>query len=123
MLTRQMQNKVRRLYPRALIHRPVVLALESKEINAILNNISPNGALISSRSRVSQKQMIGKTVLLKYSLPDFGTLEHSGRIIRGKNNSYALIFNNLNHEEKIKLWQYIIKKLKNEHSCPYPTRL
>jgi len=118
-LTRKMQNKAIRLYPRVIIHRPVVLALESKEIDAILDNVSPNGALISSRSRIFRKQMIGKTALLRYRLPDFGTLEHRGRIIRGKNNSYALIFNNINHEEKIKLWQYIIKKLMNENSCPY----
>ena len=114
-----MQNKVTRLYPRAKIHLPVVLSLEFKEIDAVFNNLSPNGALISSLSRISQKNMMGKTALLKYDLPNYGTLEHCGRIIRGKYNSYALEFNNLDHEEKIKLWNYIIEKLTDDNQCPY----
>lgn len=114
-----MQNKVTRLYPRVKIHLPVVLSLEFKEIDAVFNNLSPNGALISSLSRISQKKMMGKTALLKYDLPDYGTLEHYVRIIRGENNSYALRFNNLEHGEKIKLWNYIIEKLTDDNQCPY----
>ncbi|MBU0988057.1 MAG: sigma 54-interacting transcriptional regulator, partial [Proteobacteria bacterium] len=119
MLSTKLQNKATRLYPRAKIHLPVVLTLGFKEIDAVFDNISPNGALISSLSRISQKKIIGKTALLKYHLPNYGTLEHSGCIIRGKNNSYALIFKNLEHEENIKLWQYIIKKLADYNKCPY----
>ena len=114
-----MQNKVTRLYPRAKIHLPVVLSLEFKEIDAVFNNLSPNGALITSLSHISQKKMIGKTALLKYHLPDYGTFEHSGRIIRRKKNSYALKFNNLDHEGKNKLWNYIIEKLADDNHCPY----
>ncbi len=114
-----MQNKVTRLYPRAKIHLPVVLSLEFKEIDAVFNNLSPNGALINSLSRISQKKIMGKTALLKYDLPNFGTLEHSGRIIRGKYNSYALEFKNLDLEEKIKLWNYILEKLTDDNQCPY----
>ncbi len=114
-----MQNKATRLYPRAKIHLPVVLSLEFKEIEAVLNNLSPNGALISGLSRISQKKMMGKTALLKYHLPDYGTFEHCGRIVRGKYDSYALKFNNLDHGENIKLWNYIIEKLADDNQCPY----
>jgi len=119
MLSRKMQNRITRLYPRAKIHLPVVLSLEFKEIEGVFSNISPNGALISSLSRISQKKMMGKIALLKYHLPNYGTFEHSGCIIRGKNNSYALRFNNLDHEEKIKLWNYIGEKLLDDNQCPY----
>ena len=114
-----MQNKVTRLYPRAKIHLPVVLSLEFKEIDAVFNNLSPNGALISSLSRISQKKIMGKTALLKYDLPNYGTLEHSGRIIRRKYNSFALEFNNLDHEKNIRLWNYITEKLADDNQCPY----
>ena len=114
-----MQNKIKRLYPRAQIHLPVVLSLKFEEIDSVFNNLSPNGALISSLSHVSQKKMLGKTALLKYHLPNYGTFEHSGQIIRRKNDSYALKFNNLDHEEKIKLWNYVIEKLLDDNQCPY----
>ena len=119
MLRRKMQNKTTRLYPRAQIYLPVVLSLKFKEIDAVFNNLSPNGALISSLSHISQKKMLGKTALLKYHLPNYGTFEHSGRIIRRKNDSYALKFNDLDHEEKIKLWNYIREKLLDDNQCPY----
>jgi transcriptional regulator with PAS, ATPase and Fis domain len=119
MLSRNMQNKVTRLFPRAKIHLPLVLSLEFKEIKAVFNNISPNGALISSLSRLPQKKMMGKIALLKYHLPNYGTLEHCGCIVRGKNNSYALRFSNLDHEGKIKLWNYITEKLLDDDQCPY----
>jgi two-component system, NtrC family, response regulator len=114
-----MQNKTTRLYPRANIHLPLVLSLEFKEIDAVFNNLSPNGALISSLSCISQKKMMGKTAFLKYDLPNYGTLEHCGQIVRGKNNFYALKFDNLDHEGKIKLWNYIIEKLAYDNQCPY----
>lgn len=114
-----MQSKVTRLYPRAKIHLPVVLSLEFKEIEAVFNNLSPNDASVSSLSHISPKNILGKTALLKYDLPDYGTLEHYGRIIRGKYNSYILKFNNLDHEEETKLWNYIIEKLTDDNQCPY----
>jgi transcriptional regulator with GAF, ATPase, and Fis domain len=114
-----MQNTAKRLYPRANLQLPVVLSLDFKEIDAVFKNLSPNGALISSLSQISQKNIMGKTVMLTYDLPDHGTLEHCGHIIRGRLNSYALKFNNLAHEKKLKLWNYIIENLTNDNQCPY----
>lgn len=116
---RKMKNKFNRLYPRAKIHLPVVLSLECNEIKAVFDNLSPNGALISSLSRMFHKKLMGKTALLKYRLPNHGTLEHSGCIVRGINNSCALRFNNLDHEEQIKIWHYIAEKLACDNQCPY----
>jgi len=108
-----------RLYPRAEISLPVNLNVRFENIEAIFNNLSADGALIRSLSRTSRDKMVGKTAILTYDLPKYGVFEHSAEIIRGKKSTYALKFQNLEHTQRIKLWNYIIENLTDNNNCPY----
>ena len=108
-----------RLYPRAEINLPVNLNVRFENIEAIFNNLSADGALIRCLSRTSGDKMVGKTAILTYDLPKYGVFEHSAEIIRGKKSTYALKFQNLEHTQRIKLWNYIIENLTDYNNCPY----
>jgi len=108
-----------RLYPRAEINLPVNLNVRFENIEAIFNNLSTDGALVRSLSRTSKYKMVGKTAILKYDLSEYGVFEHSAEIIRGKKSTYALKFQNLEHTQRIKLWDYIIENLNDYNKCPY----
>lgn len=108
-----------RLYPRAEINLPVNLNVRFENIEAIFNNLSADGALIRSLSHTSKDKMVGKTAILKYDLSKYGVFEHSAEIIRKKKSTYALKFQNLEHTQRIKLWDYIIENLNDYNKCPY----
>lgn len=110
---------MKRLYPRVEINQPVILDVRFKKIDAVLNNLSPDGALIRSLSRISKNRMVGKTALLKYDLPDYGEFEHYGEIVRMKKKIYGLKFRNLEYTLKVKLWDYIKENLNNYNKCYY----
>lgn len=110
---------MKRLYPRVEINQPVILDVRFKKIDAVFNNLSADGALIRSLFRISKNRMVGKTALLKYDLPNYGKFEHYAGIVRGKKNIYGLKFQNLEHTEKIKLWDYILDNLNDYNKCPY----
>ena len=108
---------MKRLYPRVEINQPVILDVRFKKIDAVFNNLSADGALIRSLFRISKNRMVGKTALLKYDLPNYGKFEHYAGIVRGKKNIYGLKFQNLEHTEKIKLWDYILDNLNDYNKC------
>jgi len=104
------------MFPRIKTSLPVIVEQNQIQSKTIITDLSAGGAYIQSLSFESQ---VGDTVRIKYQIPKYGHLEHSGRAIRLDRGGFALFFYHMDRTSKEKLWKYVLDHLANVEICPY----
>ncbi len=75
------------------------------------------GALVKNLpSQLSEGE---KETLIKCKLPEYGEIECSGRVVRKGGDWVVTGFHDLEEKVKIKIWDYISRRLGSYKSCPY----
>ena len=110
-----------RFYPRIKTDIAANIYSELKHLDVNIVDLSIGGALVKRNfSKTSENGFKKKPVLLRYRLPESGSIEHTGNIIREDElGRLAVSFAELDQDSKSKLWQYIAENLKDLHECPY----
>ncbi len=105
-----------RLSPRVKTELPVTINEKLAKNDGIITDLSLGGSFIKGSFRPVS---IGDTFLMRYELPGYGLLEHSGRAVRRSPKGFALSFSNLDLAIRVKLWKYIVDHLEELKGCPY----
>lgn len=110
-----------RLYPRILSNIPVTVDAKLIKTDGVFSNLSVDGAFlgIGKSTGITADKLLGDRVLLKYDMPDAGTIEHSAKVVRRDRDGIGLKFYDLDAASRIKLWRHIVDSLTYIHECPY----
>ena len=114
-----------RLYPRIKCQLSAAVGFDRQK--AEITELSPSSIFLrpldTSLSIHRRDISVDGPVVLSFSLPEHGSFEYSCNIIRSDRNGYVLRPSDIDLTGKIKLWQFIAKRLVNTNSCPYCGRL
>lgn len=110
-----------RLSPRLKTNIPVLVEFNENSVEAVITDISGDGAFLKGEIGKGDGALDGKDVLLKYSIPGDSPLEHCARIIRRRGNGIGIDFTNFDITSQARLWKYILSNLDPEETqlCPY----
>lgn len=105
-----------RLFPRVLTSLPVIVEQNQNHSKTVITNLSTGGAYIQTPPFPIQP---GDALLMKYQVPNYGRLEHSGKALRLESNGLALRFYPMGQTIKERLWRYVLDHLGDLEACPY----
>ncbi len=105
-----------RLFPRVRTELPVTINEKIARSEGTITSLSPGGFFIKGYFHPVR---IGDMLYMKYHLPGYGLLEHTGRTTRKSTKGVALHLSNLELAAKIKLWKFIVERLGDLKECPY----
>ncbi len=114
-----------RFYPRIKVRLSAVVGFDRQKAEII--ELSPSSILLKPFNPVLSihRQDISSNapVVLAFSLPGHGRFEYSCNIVRIDRNGYVLRPSDIDFTGKLKLWQFVAKRLANLNTCPYCGRV
>ncbi len=114
-----------RFYPRIKVQLSAAIGFDRQKAEIV--ELSPSSIFLKpsdSILSIHRKDIsIEGPVVLTFSLPGYGRFEYSCNIARRDKDGYVLIPNDIDLTGRMKLWQFVAKRLAGLNTCPYCGRL